>query len=145
MAGLRKRRLRAHRRRVSHGTPVTRLRDMLLLAAFSGCQFGGPSTSPSQYVSFPDAADDGSIELPGDDVDDVTVGPPAEASPAAPATDGSADDAFENPPSPDAAGLDAGECNPTVAVCDPVHNTGCNPLQQCDVAPSQTTPTGLCV
>jgi hypothetical protein len=32
------------------------------------------------------------------------------------------------------------------AVCDPVHNTGCNPFQQCDVNPSDAdVPTGQCV
>jgi len=116
---------------------------MLVLAALSACQFGGPSTSPNQYVSFPDAADDESVELPGDD---VTVVAPAEGSPGPPVADSSVDDAFENPSTPDAADPDSGGCNPTVAVCDPVHNTGCNPLQQCDVDPSQAmTPTGLCV
>jgi hypothetical protein len=39
-----------------------------------------------------------------------------------------------------------GGCGRMVPICDPVHNTGCNPLQQCDVDPNQpTTPTGLCL
>jgi hypothetical protein len=42
--------------------------------------------------------------------------------------------------------VEGGACVAAVAVCDPVHNTGCNPLQQCDVDTLQTlTPTGLCV
>jgi hypothetical protein len=42
--------------------------------------------------------------------------------------------------------LPDGGCSSTAAVCDPVHNTGCNPFQQCDVDPSQaSTPTGLCL
>ena len=41
---------------------------------------------------------------------------------------------------------DDASCTATVPVCDPVHNTGCNPFQQCDVDPSQTiTPAGLCL
>ena len=122
---------------------MIRLRGWLLFAALPACQFGGPVGNPSQYVPSPDAADDGSVELPSDD---ATVVEPTEGSPAALVTDSSVDDTLESGSTPGAVDLDSGECNQTVAVCDPVHNTGCNPLQQCDVDPSQaTTPTGLCV
>jgi hypothetical protein len=38
-------------------------------------------------------------------------------------------------------------CGPAkpVATCDPVRNTGCPPLTQCDIETSATTPTGRCV
>jgi hypothetical protein len=42
----------------------------------------------------------------------------------------------------------AGGCDAAVAMCDPVHNTGCNALlqQQCDLGTSLTgMPTGNCV
>jgi hypothetical protein len=94
------------------------------------------------YVVFPDSdagtdaaspGDDGSLPAPVDDA--TTVPPMADA----PGDDVGLDDAASGE-APD------GSCSGTVAVCDPVHDTGCNPLQQCDVDPSQTTtPTGLCV
>jgi hypothetical protein len=116
----------------------------VLLGGLTACRFGGPSTNPYDYMTYPDAAMDAtSTSLPppsaGDD------GPPG--SPAGDASGGDLDAGDL-----DAGDLDDGDldtlCSPAVmvAVCDPVHNTGCNPLQQCDVDPSQMTmPTGLCV
>jgi hypothetical protein len=109
-------------------------RYALSLAGLVACRFGGPSANPDQYVAFADATADRAPALmtttPGDDggstmpVDDAAEAPP----------DAGLDDATE------------GGCSSTVAVCDPVHNTGCNPLQQCDVNPLQTNmPTGQCV
>src|SRR5579863_7394182 len=118
MARLRKRRLRAHGRPVSDGAPVTRLRGWLLFAALPACQFGGPSADPSQYVSVPDAADDGSVAPPGDD---ATVATP-DGSPALPVADGSVgDDGLEGGSTPGEVGADSGECAQTVAACDPIH------------------------
>ena len=117
------------------------LRDLFLFAGLSACQFGGPSGDPSHYVPSPEAGDDGSVEVPSDDVTVV----PIEGSSSAPVPDSSVDDGLESGSTADDADIDGG-CNQTVAVCDPVHDTGCNPLQQCDVNPTQTTtPTGLCV
>ncbi len=109
----------------------------------TACRLGGPSADPDQYVAFPDAAKDAtSASMPP-----LSGG----GSPPSPAGDASADDL-------EAGDLEAGDfdaalddpstpCSSmvTVPVCDPVHNTGCNPLQQCDVDPAQTKPTGLCL
>ena len=145
-----------HRLSARSSSPVdgmcTRLLPFLLVLL--GCRTGGPSADPLAYVET------------AVDATDATQGAPA------PADDGSAlDDSFTpspddamNPTSDDAgsSAADGGgvgdgaagdapvgsACMPTVAVCDPVHNTGCNPLQQCDVDSQNTTaskPTGLCV
>lgn len=124
---------------------MTRLRGLLLLAGLEACQFGGPTGSPYDYVTFPDAGDDGTVPSGSDDAtvavgtDDVTVTVGSDDATVALPDDSPA-------PSVDDASLDADDCDPSVLVCDPVHNTGCNPLQQCDVNPTQTTtPAGLCV
>ena len=117
-----------------------RRRHAVLVAGLSACRLGGPSADPYDYATFPDAATD--------------VTPTPMGSPAG-------DDGLAASPGADASAgaLDAGDleaalddsdplCSAmvTVAVCDPVHNTGCNPLQQCDVNASQTTvPTGQCI
>lgn len=118
----------------------------VLLAALAGlaaCRFGGPSANPEQAVTFPDASivDAGR----GPTGDDVTASPEPDGT-APPGDDG-------GPAGDDGGGLDAGagdgpvsgNCAATVPVCDPVHNTGCNPFQQCDVDPLQSAPTGLCL
>jgi hypothetical protein len=61
---------------------------------------------------------------------------PGDATPAREASDASTTDGV----------VEGGACAAAVAACDPVHNTGCNPLQQCDVDTTQaSTPTGICV
>jgi hypothetical protein len=131
----------------------------LLLAPIGvlvACRFGGPSANPDDYVAGDagaDAAQEAGQGSPGDDAgvspphadasvppgDDAPPGdatPPAEASDASNTSDASAADAL----------VEGGACATPVAVCNPVHDTGCNPLQQCDVDTTQTaTPTGLCV
>jgi hypothetical protein len=123
-------------------------RHAVVLAGLAGCRFGGPSADPYEYMAFPDAETDATSTsmAPHAGEDEPSAAPAGEAS----AGDLDAGDL-------DAGDLDAGDldggnldalCSPvvTVAVCDPVHNTGCNPLQQCDVDPSQTSmPTGQCV
>jgi hypothetical protein len=127
------------------------------IAVLASCRFGGPSANPNAYVAY-DSGDDAALgdepASEGDDAafepTDATVvtadgashgdaGPPGDV--AMPGDAAGTDDAS----TPDEASGDGG-CTATVAVCDPVHNTGCNPLQQCDVDTTQTsTPTGLCV
>ncbi len=78
---------------------------------------------------------------------DAPSTPPIDAAAAPPVGDvGLPDD--------DRGGLDAAfddvtggsACLPSVAGCDPVHNTGCDPLEQCDVSSLATgTLTGQCV
>ena len=128
-------------------------RAAIVLVALGACRFGGPSANPYAYVSFPEeggvdgstAADDGGSVAPPDD---ATIGPPGSDG-ALPDDGASGDSGSGDDARGDDASLGAGEggsCAATVAVCNPVHNTGCNPLQQCDVDVSQTTtPTGLCV
>ncbi len=110
---------------------------MLGFFGLAACRIGGPSANPDQYVAYPDAMSDGSGGEPSGD-DATMVAPP--------------DDATVGPSGDDAGsfGDDGGEgdggCALTVAVCDPIHNTGCDPLHQCDVNTLvPTPPTGLCV
>jgi hypothetical protein len=123
-----------------------------LLIGVAACRFGGPSADPAQYVAFADASaevgtgvgssDDASIDADLGTGSDATT----DATPDVAETDdtGTASDGAVIGPSPE--GSTGASCTPTAAVCDPVHNTGCNPLQQCDVDPTQTqTPTGLCL
>lgn len=130
------------------------------LAGLVACRFGGPSADPAAYVAFTDAAEGGASPVPSGD--DTTLAPGDEGGTMA-GGDANTDGTFATAPSgDDAAALDTSpgdapssdtsnttdgaRCTGAVAVCDPVHNTGCNSLQQCDVDPSQTTtPTGLCV
>lgn len=119
------------------------------LAGLLACRFGGPTSDSSQYVPSPDAAlKDASVSKPTFSGDDA-------ASPAVDSVDASTSDDSPSTAGDDDAGAfdaalglvaEAGGCSSTVATCDPIHNTGCNALQQCDVntlLPS--TPTGLCV
>jgi hypothetical protein len=122
-------------------------RGAIVLVGLGACRFGGPSADPYAYVSFPEeggaleastAADDGGFVAPID----ATIGRPGkDGNDSAPSSDeASGDDGSSGNTS------EGGACAAAVAVCNPVHNTGCNPLQQCDVDVSQTTtPTGLCV
>jgi hypothetical protein len=112
------------------------------IALLGSCKFGGPSANPNAYVAS-DSGDDATPEdgpsSPGDDApvasDDSGGGPGAD----------DADDADGASTTPD-GGAASKACDAAVAVCDPVHNTGCNGLQQCDVNPSVTAmPTGNCV
>jgi hypothetical protein len=114
-------------------------RHAVFFAGLSACRIGGPSADPYEYVAFPDAAmNDSSMSAAvpaGDDGSPASTGDDAGG-------DLDAGDLEAAPDDPDAL------CSSTVAVavCDPVHNTGCNPLQQCDVNPSQTnTLTGQCI
>jgi hypothetical protein len=116
------------------------LAPALAALAISSCRFGGPSGNPEAYVAFADGGDDGEAGSPseaGTVVDDATTGDeeaPAEAS----ADDASSDDAGD-------ARVDDASCTVAVPICDPVHNTGCDALHQCDVDTSQSKPTGICV
>jgi hypothetical protein len=113
------------------------------------CRFGGPSADPSQYVSLDDGSSppDASEEISsGDDASEASDATDAssEATQGAP-LDATPDQTAGEDVSPEAS-MAVANCQPSFAVCDPVHDTGCNPLQQCDVDPTQTqTPTGLCV
>jgi hypothetical protein len=128
---------------------VKRWLALVPIAVVVSCRFGGPTGDPYAYVAS-DAGDDGSLE----DQDasqgaDTTVSPTGSDAPPgtgddSPGNPAPPDDA-SNPSTPDGAS-EGGPCAATVSVCDPVHNTGCNPLQQCDVDTTQTsTPTGLCL
>jgi hypothetical protein len=119
------------------------------LAGLLACRFGGPTSNAYQYTPSPDAATkDASVSKPPPSGDDgaFPTGNAGDALTGADSTGAPADD--------DAGDLDAvfggdaeeGGCSSTVAVCDPIHNTGCNVLQQCDVNTLVTSPpTGLCV
>lgn len=121
--------------------------EALVLFGVAACRIGGPSANPDQYVTFPPgdagAQDEQGIE-PGAG-DDATVGSAGDATAGPNGDDASPLDTDDGGGGDDASG-DDGSCGPTVAICNPVRNTGCNPLQQCDVDTSQKTmPTGICV
>jgi hypothetical protein len=124
------------------------------LAALAACRFGGPSGNPSAYVTYPDdaASQDAEGADGGQDTADgqgATGGDDATLA----ATDGATQVAGDGGAGDDSAGDDVANgdgassgCGLTIAVCNPIHNTGCNALQQCDVDTTQTTtPTGVCV
>jgi hypothetical protein len=128
-------------------SPAKRCLALLPIAALVACRLGGgPSANPGEYVAFDSAGDAALGDEPVSQGDDATVvATDAEASTA------TGDDANSSPgdggdaSTPEGSVGDAA-CVATVAVCDPVHNTGCNPLQQCDVDTTQmSTPTGLCL
>jgi hypothetical protein len=113
------------------------------LVGLVACRFGGPSGDPRAYVAFPEdggsdatsSADDGASPPPADDATTVPPGDDASGEEDASTGDETAGETS-----------DGKACSGTVAVCDPIHDTGCNGLQQCDVDTSQaTTPTGLCL
>jgi hypothetical protein len=114
------------------------------LVGLVACRFGGPSGNPGAYVTFPEdggadatasADDEGGPPAPPDDATTMVPGDDANAG-----QDGSTGDA------PTTETPDSQACSATVAICDPIHNTGCNGLQQCDVDPSHpATPTGVCL
>ncbi len=110
------------------------------IAALCSCRIGGPSTDPNAYVAS-DSGEDATVEgghvNPGDDA------PVASDDSSASSGDDSTTDAAGMP---DTHGGGGGACDAAVAMCDPVHNTGCDPLHQCDVGISLTMmPTGNCV
>jgi|SRR5580698_7869574 hypothetical protein len=119
-------------------------RGALAFVGLAACRLGGgPSANPDDYVAFPSdaSADDGVTAPPGDNGNPLAPGDEAGATSdnAAPLGDDADDEASGEP--------EGGTCSPMVAVCDPVHNTGCNALMQCDVNPlgAAGTPSGLCV
>jgi hypothetical protein len=118
-------------------------------ATSAACRFGGPSADPNAYVSFPtDAtATDGAEDASMSEALDAPESIDGTARVDAPADDAPADDASAGEGGSDAPSTDGhAACASAIAVCDPIHDTGCNALQQCDVDLTQaTTPTGACV
>jgi hypothetical protein len=129
---------------------VKRCVALVPIGVLVSCRFGGPSANPDDYVAFDRGADAALADEHGSQGDDAAVAAtdadalvgagdddsPGDATPPSEASDASTPDAV----------VESGPCAAVVAVCDPVHDTGCNPLQQCDVDTSQTsTPTGICV
>ena len=123
----------------------------LALAGLLACRFGGPASDPNGYVPSPDATTK--------DVAASTTAPfegdAGSTPPTSRTTDALASDDTTSPLADDDGGafdaafadvLEAGGCSSIVAGCDPIHNTGCNALQQCDVnSLLANPPTGLCV
>jgi hypothetical protein len=116
------------------------------VAVLAGCRFGGPSADPEAYLTFPS---DASADAAGTDATTEASTPVDDAmTEDATASDADEAEAEEGDGAADAPGTRPANdaCGRTVAVCDPVENTGCNPFQQCDVDSTQTvTPTGVCV
>jgi hypothetical protein len=127
------------------------------LAGLVACRLGGPTADPNEYVMFPNDAnerassassdvttvpshDDGNTAAGGDTNSDDAPVTGSSRDDGSGIGDASTDDA------PDNMTTEGGVCSGAAAICDPVRNTGCSALQQCDVYPYQTTPpSGLCV
>jgi hypothetical protein len=116
------------------------------VAGLVGCRFGGPTANTDDYVASPDAAVNPSVDAAPYADDEPSSAPAGDATPGALDEDAAGGDASRDVDTPPTDTTEGGACSGTVAVCDPVHNTGCNSLQQCDVNTLQTTtPAGLCV
>jgi hypothetical protein len=122
---------------------------LVSIGVLVSCRFGGPSANPDDYVAFDAGADAAPADAQGSQDDsavtptdaDASVGVGDDASPG----DATPLDEASDASTPDGV-VEGGSCAAAVAVCDPVRDTGCNPLQQCDVDMTQTsTPTGICV
>jgi hypothetical protein len=111
-----------------------------LLVGLAACRFVGPTSDPAEYVASPEDATAGGPDAPGAlGDDDSGSAPPSGDAPGGGELDGGGSDAALDD-STDAS------CAVMVAMvmgCDPVRNTGCNPFQQCDIAPPQTTLGGM--
>jgi hypothetical protein len=111
----------------------------LLLAA---CRLGGPSADPGQVFEVGDVASavaDGEAgssggSSPTEDAGTV-VGTTADGAVTIPGDEVDAADEFDASDELDAAAPDASQCNTPLnpLSCDPVHGTGCDFLQQCDI------------
>lgn len=126
---------------------MRRLLTLAPIALLVSCRLGGgPSADPDTYVAFDTGAEAAvNAPAPGMQADDAAVTPPSSDASITPDDDVSlpGEDAPQNEPGDTSTG---GGCWARIANCDPVHNTGCNPLQQCDIDTSQmSTPTGICV
>jgi hypothetical protein len=129
---------------------VKRCLALVPIGVLVSCRFGGPSANPDDYVAFDAGADAVLADEQGSQGEDAAVARTDADASGASGADASPGDATPPDEASDASTADGvvegGACAVAVAVCDPVHNMGCNPLQQCDVDTSQTsTPTGLCV
>src|SRR5262249_8902802 len=140
LAGLRKPGRDRERWSLPHGDAM-RWRHEIWLLGLAACRIGGPSANPDEYVAYPDATGDGpsiSVTTPSGHADVTAVLSGDDAAGSISGDDADVEAAFDD--------LSDAGCSSTVAVCDPVHNTGCNPLQQCDVGGLQgTMPMGNCV
>lgn len=121
------------------------------LTCLVACRFGGPTANADEYVAFPDAeGKDASFPaVSGDDSapenGDTADGGSVDESSASDASDGADGGSGDDGSTGDDAG-DAGGCSSPVAVCDPIHNSGCNAVQQCDVDPLHAdAATGQCL
>jgi hypothetical protein len=111
---------------------VTRANAWILPLVLSACVFGGPTADGNGYQTPPEAN-------AGTSSGGEPIGTEGASGAQADVDAGGATDAVPE------RSVDTSLCQVTVPVCDPVHDTGCSPLQ-CDVDLLQTvTPTGRCV
>jgi hypothetical protein len=99
----------------------------------ASCTFGGSDEDPTNGI----VPVDGGAPLDAASLDARVVldadTPPRDARPA-----------DSELPAVDAA-VEVCQPNPAPAVCDPVKNTECPPLMQCELDPDATMPAGRCV
>jgi len=133
----------------------------LVCVVLLACKYGGSDDDPLMGLEPGSAAEPDALGgLMGDDVmssNDASVAPsPAKppttsgsADAGKPPTTGSVDAgvATGKPTTPANPSTPANACGPATAIatCDPVRNTGCPPLTQCDIETSATVATGRCV
>lgn len=120
------------------------------------CTYGGSDDDPLMGLSPGERTDPEASGDLGTGDDSSTPSPSTPMTPATPTTPTPGGGAQQNQP-PTKVTADAGMsttptkpadgCGPATPVetCDPVRNTGCPPLTQCDIETSATTPTGRCV
>jgi hypothetical protein len=114
------------------------------LAALTACKLGGPSGDPEAYVPSPSDASTstGALDASAEDGSPPPAGEASTQDEPGVLDDGLLDSSGFD----DAQASTCSDAASAIAVCDPIHDTGCNPFQQCDVDPSQTTtPAGLCL
>lgn len=132
----------------------------LLCALLAGCTYGGPSGDPlsgfaaddrggqSDVASSPSVPSQSSSDEPDAKVRSSSGSDAGKSNSGKPGDAGSSGSGSSSGGSASAGnGGSADACAPAkaVATCDPVRNTGCPPLTQCDIDTSASEPTGRCV
>jgi len=140
-------------------------RVQLVCIMLVGCTYGGSDEDPLMGLAPGNSSDDLGTTDPvmggnGDAMPSPSTNPPTNppTNNGATNTGGASTGSMSGSKTPATGGVDAGveagnattapnACGPAqpVATCDPVRNTGCPPLTQCDIETSATTPTGRCV
>lgn len=110
-----------------------KLRSLSISLLAASCTFGGSDEDPTMGLRPSDAGP--SVDAPTLDAAARVDAAPIDAKVSA------KDSALPTDAAPTLL------CTPATAVdvCDPVHNTGCDPFTQCEIDPTASTASGRCV